>query len=164
MSKCEPSKVYPAVKVALKGYRHNLYHTPSPALSCLQTSRGRWGWLIWNSTSTEMRVFSERVSQVPVVHVHTEPHTLASSRWLGGLPSYKCLINSVRTRILNLFPHRPEWAGYVHQPELKLFKFFPVQFGKEKILRNINGKFRIWKKPAIFFGKLIIFPFQKDAA
>lgn len=68
------------------------------------------------------------------------------------------------------FPHCPEGSGYVHQPELKLFKFFPavthpkVQFGKENVLCNINGKFRIWKKPVISFGKLLIFPFQKDAA
>lgn len=64
----------------------------------------------------------------------------------------------------------PEWAGYVHQPELKLFKFFPavtrpkVQFGNEKVLGNISGKFRIWKKLVVSFGKLLIFPFQKDEA
>lgn len=71
----------------------------------------------------------------------------------------------------NFKPHCPDWAGYVHQPELKLVKFFPavshpkVQIReRKKILRNINGKFRTWKKPITAFGKLLIFPFQKDAA
>lgn len=69
------------------------------------------------------------------------------------------------------FPHVLSGLGMcVHQPEFKLFKFIAVvthpkvQFGKENVLCNINGKLRIWKKTVIFFGKLLIFPFQKDEA